>query len=545
MLVILDLSLDPNPVKIKSVRLRHFKRFADLAIDDLPPAKLVVLTGPNGSGKSSLFEAFQVWRQAHGYGLSWDTAYHLRPQQGLNWDEAVKIEFSQPSPVDDLARRKTFYLRSAYRNESDFVLDNLTRVGSATATQRFNRMSDNDAAVADNYRRLVSQALSDAFVTESGSTTIDQFRTKVLGEIRAAVRRLFPDLILNDLGDPLSNGTFRFDKGAAQGFHYKNLSGGEKAAFDLVLDLVIKRREFDNTIFAIDEPDAHMATRLQGALLAELYDLVHETSQLWVATHSIGMMRKARELHAANPDDVIFLDFGGHDFDQPVKLAPVQPSRAFWEGVLAVALDDLAALVAPSKVVICEGNPIGPAAGKNAEHDARCYEAIFGDAFPDVKFLSGGNSGQVAGDRLAFAAALLKIANGIEVRRLVDRDDHAPADVTSFNQGGIRVLSRRHLECYLYDDEVLRALCDASGKTDLVPDVLREKQNALAASVARRKPADDLKSAAGDIYTKLKQRLGLTGVGNDPAAFARNTLAPLIRPGMSVYEELKNDIFGP
>ena len=40
------------------------------------------------------------------------------------------------------------------------------------------------------------------------------------------MRRLFPDLVLNDLGDPLDQGTFYFDKGTSKGFPYQNLSGG-------------------------------------------------------------------------------------------------------------------------------------------------------------------------------------------------------------------------------------------------------------------------------------------------------------------------------
>lgn len=532
-------------MKLKKIRLQHFKRFADLTIQDLPPAKLVVLAGPNGCGKSSLFDSFNVWQQAHaGLGFGWDAAYHLRPQQSLNWNDAVSLEFNQPTPTDRAILRKLFYFRTAYRNDPDFMFQDLARVGNATEEQRFTRMIDTDAAVGANYRRLVSQAFSDVFVRESGTTTIAEFREKVLGEVRDAVRRLFPDLILNDLGDPLVTGTFRFDKGQAKGFLYKNLSGGEKSAFDLIADLVVKRREYDDTIFCIDEPEAHMNTRLQGALLQELYALVPDGSQLWLATHSIGMMRKAREIAAMNSNDVIFLDFGGHDFDQPVTITPSKPTRAFWESVLSVALDDLASLVAPREVVICEGNPAGAVPSKNAEHDARCYETIFGDSFPDVKFLSGGSSKEVAGDRLAFAAALPKIASGIAVRRVVDRDDHAPGDVTTYNSQGIRVLSRRHIESYLYDDEVLQALCEEVGKSHLLPDVLTEKQKAITDSIGRSNPPDDVKSAASVIYTKTKQVLGLTGVGNDQMSFARNTLAPLIRPGMVVYEELTSDIFG-
>ena len=41
-----------------------------------------------------------------------------------------------------------------------------------------------------------------------------------------------------------------------------------------------------------------------------------------------------------------------------------------------------------------------------------------------------------------------------------------------------------------------------------------------------------------------KRLLGLTQCGNTTMAFMRDTLAPLIKPGMRGYEDLKRDIFG-
>lgn len=527
-------------MKIKNVRLRNFRRFDDLTISDLPLAKLVVLAGPNGSGKSSLFDAFSIWRQSQAYGIAWDPKYHARLTGAPDWQgNNVEIEFhSTPNP------RKAFYLRTAYRNDPSFELTNLSRQGNPEDERPHRRMIETETVVSANYQRLASDAFEDLFSRENEATTVAVFREKVIGELRDATNRLFPHLVLNTLGNPLTEGTFRFDKGTQKGFPYTNLSGGEKAAFDLLLDLVVKRRTFDDTVFAIDEPETHMNTRLQGALLEELVGLVPEGSQLWIATHSIGMMRKARELHAKNPGDVLFLDFGDHDFDQPVTIEPSKPTRAFWERVLNVALDDLADLIVPNEIVLCEGHPATPVAGKNEEHDAHCYNGIFGNEFPDTVFVSAGSSKEVAGDRLRFVTGFKKVARGISIRRLIDRDDHAPADVRGYNEEGIRVLSRRHIEAYLYDEEVLSALYTLHGRAVDFPMAQAARNAALTESTNRGNSSDDVKSAAGQIYTFVKQHLRLTGCGNDQMAFARSTLVPLIEPGMVVYEELKRDIFG-
>ena len=92
-------------------------------------------------------------------------------------------------------------------------------------------MIESDATVSQNYQRLASQAFEDVFANEPAATTVGEFREKVIGQLRTVIGRLFNGLVLNSLGNPLSDGTFRFDKGVSRSFEYRNLSGGEKAAF--------------------------------------------------------------------------------------------------------------------------------------------------------------------------------------------------------------------------------------------------------------------------------------------------------------------------
>jgi hypothetical protein len=360
------------------------------------------------------------------------------------------------------------------------------------------------------------------------------------------MRRVFADLQLTGTGDPLSQGTFYFEKGSSHDFQYKNLSGGEKAVFDLILDLVMKRTEFNDTVFCIDEPEAHMHTRLQATLLQELFALIAPPSQLWINTHSIGMMSKARALQEAHPGEVVFLDFSGHDFDHTVVMRPAVVNRGFWKRTLAVALHDLANLIAPAQVVLCEGPPVS-AAGRahKAEFDTACYRTIFASEYTDTDFVAVGNNLDVQSDRLAVGRAIQTLVSGTKVIKVIDRDERTPAEVSALVQEGVKVLSRRHLEAFLLDDEILTKLCNSRGRPQQVQAVLAAKQQELAASVGRGNSPDDIKSATGTLYPAIRGLLALTEAGSNAHAFMRDVLAPLVTSETRSYQDLKRDIFGP
>lgn len=538
-------------MKLATVTIKNFRRFTDLTIRNIPEsARLIMLAGPNGCGKSSLFDAFAIWHRRMArprYNPGWDASYHGKVGVATSTHDGDQIldqitpAFHETMPADENRLKKLFYIRSAYRNDPEFQIQRLSRSGPILDEQRIRRLTENDAAVSRNYSRMASNAFQEFFSTSNATVPAGELVDRIIVRVRDSFTLLFPDLTLDNLSNPLVDGTFRFTKGTSKGFEFKNLSGGEKAAFDLILDIVVRSHEYNNTVFCIDEPESHMNARLQAELLQALYELIPPNCQLVMATHSIGMMRRAQDIATDNPGTVAFLDFEDRNFDEAQVIEPTTPNRNFWRRAYEVAIDDLAALVAPKHVVICEGQPITRQPGSNHGHDADCYNTIFGDNFPDTRFVSMGSDEQIIGDKRGLAEALRLLIDGVSVTRLIDRDDRTPDTANRLRRDCIRVLSRRNLESYLYDDEVIKALAVSEGKPDQIGALLAATEKARASTDGA---PDDLKRAAGQIYNACKKELGLTQRGNNHGEFARQTLAPLIKPGMVVYDELEKAIFG-
>lgn len=542
-------------MKIKKIELNNFKRFTHLSVEDIPETtKLVILVGPNGSGKTSFMEAMNHYYKCAGYNDAGD--YHYLSKAGnveeFNYSEwrsralkLVNIDFHEATFSNTLGNHDDikghFYFRSAYRNEPDFQIESMQKQQDPTKSIRLSSLIQNDQTVSANYQRLIANTIAGVFDNANDTKAVATLRDELIGKIQVALKRVFEDLELSSVGDPLQNGNFYFTKGTTKDFSYRNLSAGEKSAFDLILDMVVQSKYYPDAIYCIDEPETHMHTKLQGRVLRELYLLIPGQSQLWLSTHSIGMLQEAEEIEMEHQGTVAFLDFGGRDFDTDQVIRPVKIGKAVMDKFYELAFGDFAKLMLPKTIVFCEGDPNGKT---RKDFDKIIYSTIFADTHPEAFFISGGSCNNIEDIEKTHGEILNTLLKSSRIIKIVDRDDRSSKEVSDLASKGIKVLKERNLESYLLDDAVLKKLCDSVGKPEEYDECLREKNEALTASIGRGNAADDYKSARGDIYNALKKCLTLVKCGNNADTFIRDTLAPLITPDMNVFKKLETEVFG-
>jgi predicted ATPase len=546
-------------VKISSIELDNFKRFDNLIITDIPTtAKLVIIVGPNGSGKSSLFDAFNTWYRGHsGFGAPNDEGYYRKDtKKAYNRNNSVSVKFHDHLDGQPV-HKKSMYFRTAYRNDPDFNISTFGKVGAPHEQVKVNRFIDNDQTVSENYQRLVHSTMAGVYSESNDAKNVKDLREELIGKVRSSMLNVFDDLILNNIGDPLGDGTFNFKKGNIDSYQYKNLSGGEKAAFDLLLDLNIKIEHYDNSVFFIDEPETHMHTVLQGKLIEEMHRVVPDNSQMWITTHSLGVMRMAKKLSKDAPGSVVFIDFGEIDFDNAAVVTPASIEGLMWEKFLSVALDDFSRDLNPEVLIMCEGNING---SRRRNFDSFLYGKLFSGKYPQVTFVSGGSCSELENPEHVGFKLLSEVLNNTKLSRLIDRDDKSDLEVQELELKGIYVTCRRHIEAYLFDDEIIEKLVinnykenlvaddpenpktDGEKKHELTQSALEIKREAISASVGRKNAPDDIKSASGDIYVGLKKLLMLTRCGNNADMFMRDVMAELVTPETTIYQEMENNI---
>jgi predicted ATPase len=448
-------------MKIKSLQLKNFKRFTDLTLQAIPDdAKLVLLIGSNGSGKSSVFDAFELisdmihrtvntggkFNSNSGYfsGGKEYSYYHKLPnllQIDLQFTDYSAIQCKFRSLVEGqmiFSRPFTsnlFYGRSAVR-----YLPRITRTSIGRAID-ISKDVDKPEYLIDEDKRFENDIdLLIVEVVEKIFKGINTENDQQLQEIRLFLNKIndaFPRIFGTGNGTKLRFRSFIppadgkpsrliFQKGGSE-LDYHLLSAGEKEVVNLLFNLFVRNKVYTDTIYFMDEIDAHLNTALQASLLKEITEYwVPESCQLWTASHSLGFIKYAQQ-----SDQAVIFDLDDYDFDQPKPLTP-EPKDNPNLYQIAVERDFLPHLFEQFNIVFVENK------------DAAYYASA--EIMRTVFVPENGRNG-----------VYHKVKSG-EYARIVDRDFLTDEDIAEIeaNYERLKVLKYYSIENYLYHPDNLQ-----------------------------------------------------------------------------------------
>ncbi len=534
-------------MRIKKIHLVDYKRFHDLTIDlGDDSARIIALVGPNGCGKSSVFDGMLYKNNAFGQigqgsNNTNDYRYHsLKQIPGYNMNN-VTIEFEsgtfeevRNSKVEIGSERTIFSFRSSFRyNGLLNVMDSRAVSEMRNNDYGASTSSDIDERIDQNYRRLkikYEKYLNDEDCQPSKA------KAHIMGELNQAIKNCLA-LEIDNLGSiEAGKGSLFFKKSdTPTTFNFNVLSSGEKEVVDILIDLYLRKDEFTDSIYIIDEPELHLNTAIQKKLLIEINRMIPENCQIWVATHSIGFLRALQdELNEVS--QVIQFKAENNWSSEVYVLTPIVKSRSAWQGLFETALDDLTKLVAPRQIVYCEGRDEPTRYGEERGLDAIVFNNIFGATHPDTLFVSSGGNTELD-QRSAIAIAVLsKALPETEILVLKDRDmasgkatdEKARQQYLANNPYNHRVLRRFEIENYLYAKEVLMAYCAANETTFDESDY-----DTFVTDIVNQNLKDNT--------VRIKNICGIIGSIN--AEVFKKNLSKYMDSSMTAYKELEQEIF--
>lgn len=520
-------------MKIIKLTLKKFKRFDDLTIDlGDTPARIVALVGPNGCGKSSIFDSFEEKQKDYKGGGRESAEFYSKSifTDGATAQRYDKHQAIQIILADDTQNftNKSFHIRSAYRFTSKLNVESIAAMPDILADPgRPISSIALDSRLMENYQRMLGVAYRE--FEKKGGKTGDQVRAALMDRVNAVLRNVL-DVQISSMGNVMERkGQLYFEKENAKDFPYQNLSAGEKEVIDIVLDLIVRGPEFNDTVYCIDEPELHLNTSIQRKLLIEIEKLIPDNCQLWMATHSIGFLRALQDELA---DKCAVFDFSDQDYFKGTHvIIPMKSTRANWQRIFSTALDDLVGLIAPRRIVYCEGrNEPGPQ-GQERGLDAIVYNEIFAATYPETLFISSGGSSDLPKNSNLALKIISKAFLEVKLLLLRDRDLNTEAERQAFlaSDSQHRMLVRGEIENYLMDFAVLHAFCASKGRSIEKADYDGCVQDILM---------QDLK--AGQTISQLKFLCGCNSQANDDF---KKSLAPFVGSCAPVYKELENCIF--
>lgn len=319
-------------MRITKLELKNFKRFTDLTITNIPPeAKLVLLIGSNGSGKSSIFDAFDfLTKRLMGNGLQ---------------SEYYNKNNVSPEAVIDLADGNQFGIKNNRRLNNNTTASNwekligrssiriVPRITNSGNSETVKTNADGPASFIDvdtrfnndltMYMQQIDNALRTPVFSGKSADTLKIFQDYIQPLNTSLINILGGDSIttiqIAEFQNPSaqSNGKLIFRKGDSK-INYDLLSHGEKQVVILLLNFIVRKEYYEDSIIYIDEMDCHLNTSLQSKLLAEIVNVwIPDNAQLWTASHALGFIDFAK-----NSDNAAIIDLDLLNFDIPQVVLP-------------------------------------------------------------------------------------------------------------------------------------------------------------------------------------------------------------------------------
>jgi predicted ATP-binding protein involved in virulence len=445
-------------MRITKLELENFKRFTKLTIDMAQlstPPKLVLLIGANGSGKSSVFDAFNLLSHpilenydywGDGYfdkNISVDSpgikAYFSDDAFISFEDELLSRDVADAKAINEKHKRK-FYGRTSFRQ-----VPRLTRLGFKNGfsierdTDRPLNWIDRDERFENDLEQTYRDLLSVLFDATKERTNVDIVE-EFIQPISDAFRRILGEstktsIRLKSIVPPGDSKTAEvlFTKGEST-IHYNLLSAGEKEVFNILLNLSVRGKYYQDTIYFIDEMDLHLEYNTQKAFLKEITEnWIPENCQLWTASHSLGFIQYANENEQA-----AIIDLDNLDFDLEQTIYPSQKNKdEIFE--IAVSKEFLADVFRDRTIVFAENT------------DTAIYNAI-------------------GIDRLIFAKAIDKNdvfhkSKNLEQLGLADRDYLTDEELILLKEkySFLRILNYYSIENYLFHPDNLKEYFTSRG----------------------------------------------------------------------------------
>lgn len=468
---------------ISNIKLKNFKRFTDLTIDlsrpESPP-KLVLLIGANGSGKTSVFDGFNVLSEYYKAGLvladnffANDITHYYRKEKGdkstidANFGNGMALTVSNDDFNRAGLRQSTpeavFYGRSSLRQVPRLIRTSLGSTSSFDLTKDSDRpltYIDRDERFENDLEEITKNILQEFYQSDRERSEIIK---TYIEPINKAFERIFEDdktvvPRLVSIIPPLDNNVteVRFQKGNAE-FRYDLLSNGEKGIFNTLVNLLSRKKFYQDTIYYLDELDLHLNTRLQYNLLKEITEhWIPENCQLWTASHSYGFIDYAREAnHAA------IIDFDSLDFDVPQVLVP-EPKNSLDVFDVAVPKERIFKLFDNKQIVLCEN--------QNDE----LYNLL---ALEDTLFVGVKNKDEV----------FLNIKRDPRYYGLIDRDfltDHEIATARR-KYSTLRILHYYCFENYLYHPDNMVEVDPTFDKASYIQEIVAQKNSQKLKLISR------------------------------------------------------------